>query len=66
MVYRDRNGKRVRESTNTNDWQEAQRKLRERLQASPTFAVGLRNVAESPDRRAQTRVESIKHFLNRL
>jgi integrase len=33
MVYRDRNGKRIRESTNTNDWQEAQRKLRERLQA---------------------------------
>lgn len=33
MVYRDRNGKRIRESTNTEDWQEAQRKLRERLQA---------------------------------
>src|SRR6516165_5202765 len=33
MVYRDRSGKRIRESTNTNDWQEAQRKLRERLQA---------------------------------
>ena len=33
MVYRDRNGKPVRESTNTADWQEAQRKLRERLQA---------------------------------
>jgi integrase len=33
MVYRDRNGKRIRESTNTGDWQEAQRKLRERLQA---------------------------------
>ena len=33
MVYRDRNGRRIRESTNTNDWQEAQRKLRERLQA---------------------------------
>jgi len=33
MVYRDRNGKRIRESTNTNDWQEAQRKLRDRLQA---------------------------------
>ena len=33
MVYRDRNGKRVRESTHTEDWQEAQRKLRERLQA---------------------------------
>jgi hypothetical protein len=32
MVYRDRSGKRIRESTNTDDWQEAQRKLRERLQ----------------------------------
>lgn len=32
-VYRDRNGKRIRESTNTDNWQEAQRKLRERLQA---------------------------------
>ena len=33
MVYRDRNGKRIRESTYTEDWQEAQRKLRDRLQA---------------------------------
>jgi hypothetical protein len=33
MVYRDRSGKRIRESTFTADWQEAQRKLRERLQA---------------------------------
>jgi integrase len=33
MVYRDRSGKRIRESTNTDDWQEAQRKLRDRLQA---------------------------------
>ena len=33
MSYRDRNGKRIRESTFTEDWQEAQRKLRERLQA---------------------------------
>jgi integrase len=31
--YRDRNGKRCRESTGTEDWQEANRKLRERLQA---------------------------------
>jgi integrase len=31
--YRDREGNRVRESTFTEDWQEAQRKLRERLQA---------------------------------
>jgi integrase len=33
MVYRDRNGKRIRESTFTENWEEAQRKLRERLQA---------------------------------
>jgi len=33
MVYRDRSGKRIRESTFTEDWREAQRKLRERLQA---------------------------------
>jgi len=31
--YRDRNGVRRRESTLTEDWNEAQRKLRERLQA---------------------------------
>lgn len=31
--YCDRNGKRCRESTGTEDWQEANRKLRERLQA---------------------------------
>ena len=33
MSYRDRSGKRIRESTFTEDWDEAQRKLRERLQA---------------------------------
>ena len=33
MDYRDREGKRQRESTNTDDWDEAQRRLRERLQA---------------------------------
>ena len=33
MVYRDRSGKRIRESTNTADGQQAQKKLRERLQA---------------------------------
>ncbi len=33
MCYPDRDGKRIRESTFTQDWQEAQRKLRERLQA---------------------------------
>src|SRR5438874_1235764 len=31
--YRDRNGKPCRESTQTEDWQDANRKLRERLQA---------------------------------
>ena len=31
--YRDRNGIRLRESTLTEDWDEAQRRLRERLQA---------------------------------
>ena len=33
MDYRDRSGKRQRESTNTEDWDEAQKRLRERLQA---------------------------------
>jgi hypothetical protein len=33
ITYRDRNGKRIRESAFTEDWKEAQRKLRERLQA---------------------------------
>ncbi len=33
MRYRDRDGKRYLETTNTEDWQEAQQKLRERLQA---------------------------------
>jgi integrase len=33
MRYRDRSGIRRLESTNTDDWQEAQRQLRERLQA---------------------------------
>src|SRR5258708_26817755 len=31
MSYLDRGGKRIRESTFTQDWQEANRKLRERL-----------------------------------
>ena len=33
MLYRDRSGCRRLESTHTEDWQEAQRQLRERLQA---------------------------------
>jgi len=33
MWYRDRDGKRHQESTFSEDWQEAQKRLRERLQA---------------------------------
>jgi Site-specific recombinase XerD len=33
MRYRDRDGRRCMETTNTDDWHEAQRRLRERLQA---------------------------------
>ena len=33
MEYRNREGQRQRESTNTDDWDEAQKKLRERLQS---------------------------------
>jgi len=33
MDYRDRAGRRLRESTNTEDWDEAQKRLRERLEA---------------------------------
>jgi len=33
ITYRDRHGQRIRESAFTEDWQQAQRKLRERLQA---------------------------------
>ena len=33
MSYPDRDGKRIRESTFTQDWQEANKKLRERLHA---------------------------------
>ena len=33
MRYRDRDGKRYLESTNTEEWQAAQQKLHERLQA---------------------------------
>ena len=33
MRYRDKNGHRCLESTNTTDWEEAQRQLRERLQS---------------------------------
>jgi hypothetical protein len=33
IKYRDRTGHIIRESANTEDWQEAQKRLRERLQA---------------------------------
>src|SRR5258706_2127879 len=33
LRYRDKNGQRHEESTKTTDWKEAQKKLRERLQA---------------------------------
>ena len=33
IKYRDRTGHVIRESANTEDWQEAQKRLRERLQA---------------------------------
>ena len=41
MVYRDRDGKRQRESTTTDDWDEAQRRLRERLQARDSNTLQL-------------------------
>jgi hypothetical protein len=41
MDYRDREGKRQRESTNTDDWDEAQRRLRERLQARDSNTLPL-------------------------
>jgi hypothetical protein len=43
ITYRDRDGKRVRKSAFTEDWQDAQRKLRERLQARD--AAGLQGCA---------------------
>ena len=43
--YRDRNGNRRRESTLTEDWREAQKKLRERLDArdNNVLAMGALN-----------------------
>jgi len=46
MQYRDREGKRQRESTNTDDWDEAQRRLRERLQARDSNTLQLLRKAE--------------------
>ena len=37
MRYRDKSGSRRLESTHTEDWQEAQRQLRERLEAGITI-----------------------------
>jgi hypothetical protein len=39
VCYRDRNGSRRRESTFTQDWQEAQQLLRERLQARDNIVL---------------------------
>jgi hypothetical protein len=41
MDYRHRDGKRQRESTNTQDWEEAQKKLRERLQVRDSNTLPL-------------------------
>jgi integrase len=41
MVYRDRSGERIRESTFIEDWQEAQRRLRDRLQARDDKILGV-------------------------
>ena len=39
MRYRDKTGRRCLESTNTTDWEEAQRQLRERLQSRDNNAL---------------------------
>ena len=41
MDYRDRDGKRQRESTNSEEWEEAQKRLRERLQARDSNTLPL-------------------------
>jgi Phage integrase SAM-like domain len=46
MQYRDRDGKRQRESTQTEDWEEAQRLLRERLQARDSNTLALLRKAQ--------------------
>jgi excisionase family DNA binding protein len=38
--YRDRDGKRQRESTNSEDWEETQKRLRGRLQARDSSGLG--------------------------
>ena len=60
MVYRDRSGKRIRESTFTEDWQEAQRKLPdvvrkgEHLQFSDWADFFLENYSKPPIRAEKT------------
>src|ERR1700693_137391 len=63
MDYRDREGKRQRESTNTDDWDEAQRRLRERLQART--AIPCRCSAKGSSSISRNgRSTSWKHFRN--
>jgi integrase len=47
MRYRDRNGTRKRESTQTEDWDEAQKRLRERLQARDNNVLDVVKKGES-------------------
>ena len=47
MRYRDRNGTRKRESTQTEDWDEAQKRLRERLQARDNNVLDVIKKGES-------------------
>jgi integrase len=58
MDYRDRDGKRQRESTNTEDWEEAQKKLRERLQARDSNTLPLLRKGEQI-----TSAQWSEHFL---
>jgi hypothetical protein len=51
MRYRDKNGRRCLESTNTTDWEEAQRQLRERLQSRDNNALEFIRKRESRGRR---------------
>jgi len=47
MRYRDRSGTRKRESTQTEDWDEAQKRLRERLQARDNNVLDVVKKGES-------------------
>jgi hypothetical protein len=46
MSYPDRNGQRIRESTFTEDWQEANKKLRQRLLARDERVLDVINKGE--------------------